>query len=172
MEPGHFAVVSWIPNESIQTTNDFRDTLTLYDAGNIQGFFMKEATGKTTWIVFQVDYRLVQENNVVVEGRTILNESEAPLHYMSIETYPMRLLSQGKFQKTLLLPQVQILMSLSEQPLASPRTLLEQPLAPPHRSMTGHTPPCAAAVAVDGPGSQVAAPRSAAAWAVSPCACW
>ena len=126
MNPGHFAAFAYIPKSSDR--KDLRDTLTIYDAGNIQGFLIKEPTGKTKWIVFQVDYRLVQEGGVIVEGRTILAETEAPLHYFSIETYPMRSQSQGKFQQLWSLPDSQILVTLSEESLFPPRTLSEEPL--------------------------------------------
>ena len=95
MNPGHFAAVAWIPKES-SDSKEFRDTVTIYDAGNIQGFLFKETTGKTTWIVFQVDYRILQEDGTILEGRTVLSETDAPLHYFSIETYPMQQHSLGK----------------------------------------------------------------------------
>ena len=129
MEPGHFAIASWIPKIN---TGEFPDTLTIYDAGNIQGFFLKEATGKTTWIVFQVDYRLLQEDGTILEGRTILPHTSAPLEFYSRETYPMMLQSKGVTQKVLTLPQTQILLSLSEVPLFSP---LAEASLPPERPL-------------------------------------
>ena len=139
MEPGHFAAVSWIPSNDSQQL--FPHTLTIYDAGNIQGFLLKESTGKTTWVVFQIDYRLLQEDGIIVEGRTILSENQTPLHYMSIDTYPMQLQSRGKLQKLLIVPQAQILLSLSEEPLfpsEAPLSSLPVPLLPRQQSLPSH----------------------------------
>ena len=131
MEPGHFAALSWIPNKEIMTfPSSHTDTITIYDAGDIQGFLLKEATGKTRWIVFQVAYRLQQDNGIIVEGCDILHESYAPLHYFSIETYPVKFQQEGELQFLFSLPQTQILLTLSETPLLPLLPLLQQQTQP------------------------------------------
>lgn len=137
MEPGHFAALSWIPNPNPNQTKErmtvascHTDTLTIYDAGDIRGFLLKEATGKTRWIVFQVAYRLQQEDGVIVEGSTILHESYAPLHYFSIETYPVKFQQEEQFQFLFSLPQAEILLTLSETPLLPLLPLPQQQTQP------------------------------------------
>ena len=89
MKPGSHFVRSWFPSDGKITY--FPDTLTIYDRGDIQGFFIQQSSGKTNWIVFQVDYKLMQEAGEVLEGGEILEEFKAPLHYFSIEKYPLKL---------------------------------------------------------------------------------
>ncbi len=128
MDPGHFVVRSWIPKQSTQTLHD---TITIYDGGDKQGFLIKEPSGKTTWIVFQVDYRLIQEDNTILEGCVILHETEAPLHYFSKETLPGKLQQESPQQWLLHLPQTLILLSLSEDPSFHPTLSLFPQLSLP-----------------------------------------
>ena len=93
MEPGRFAVRSWIP--PFEGNPSFPDTLTIYDAGDIQGWYIQEASGKTSWIIFSIASRSFLEDGTVTETTELLHETAAPLHYYSIETYPLRRVRQA-----------------------------------------------------------------------------
>ena len=109
MEPGSIILRSWIPNTNI--TENLSDSLTIYDAGDKQGFLVEESTGKTKWFVFQVNYRLLQEDQSILECCDVLHETAAPLHYFSIERYPLKQqIIQGK-NMLWTLPSSQILIT-------------------------------------------------------------
>jgi len=81
MNPGNLFVRSWLPDES---KTSYPDSLTIYDAGNIQGWFLKTSSGNTSWTVFQIDVRMDDKGEILESGE-ILNQSSSTtslhIHY-------------------------------------------------------------------------------------------
>ena len=136
-----------------KVSQNLKDTLCIYDGGNIQGFLVELASGKQEWFLFQIESREYDSKGRIQETVYFVGDEMIPQHFFSKEFYPCNFFSQGA-AKNITISSYQIVISpmlpqvLHQQqhqlslphPLLSPLQHQEQhlPVLPVPQKSTSH----------------------------------